>query len=147
MVESKLTLKQQKFADEFIANGGNAKQAAISAGYKPKAAKQMGAENLTKPYLQNYIKERRQALADSKVDDQREIVEYLTNVMRGNHTEQALIGVGKGEQGITDIDVSEKDRLKAAEMLGRTLMMFTDNVNVQSSDINIKIGGPDPDGN
>lgn len=143
MAERPLTLKQQKFADEFIANGGNATQAAISAGYKKRAAHSTGAENLQKPAVANYIKKRRQALADSKVADQREILEYLTKVVRGKTKEETLIGVGKGEQDIVEIKVSEKDKLKAAEMLGRTMMMFTDNVNVATSDIHLVIGGDD----
>lgn len=143
MARKALTLKQQQFADDFIANGGNATQAAISAGYKKKSAYSMGAENLTKPVVQDYIKKRRQALADAKVADQREIIEYLTSVMRGETKEQTLIGTGKGEQEITNIKPAEKDKLKAAEMLGRTMMMFTDNVNVATSDIHLVIGGDD----
>lgn len=143
MARKGLTLKQQQFADEFIANGGNATQAAISAGYKRKAAHSMGAENLQKPAIADYIKKRRQALADAKVADQREIIEYLTSVMRGETKEQTLIGTGKGAQEITSIHPGEKDKLKAAEMLGRTMMMFTDNVNVATSDVHLVIGGDD----
>ena len=42
---AKLTLKQQRFIDEYIISG-NATQAAIKAGYAPKNAGQTGAENL-----------------------------------------------------------------------------------------------------
>ena len=45
---TKLTVKQQRFADEYIISG-NATQSAISAGYAEKSARFMGAENLTKP--------------------------------------------------------------------------------------------------
>lgn len=43
----KLTLKQQRFADEYIISG-NATQAAIEAGYSEKTARFIGNENLTK---------------------------------------------------------------------------------------------------
>ena len=42
----KLTEKQKRFCDEYI-KLGNAKEAAINAGYSKKTAKSMGAENLT----------------------------------------------------------------------------------------------------
>ena len=53
----KLTAKQKRFCDEYLKDL-NATQAAIRAGYSEKTAKQIGQENLTKPYLKNYIEER-----------------------------------------------------------------------------------------
>ena len=49
--EPKLTAKQELFVAEYLANGYNATQAAISAGYSKKTAKEMGAENLAKPHI------------------------------------------------------------------------------------------------
>lgn len=46
-----MTPKQEKFAQEYIANGGNATQAALAAGYNPNSAYAMGAENLKKPVI------------------------------------------------------------------------------------------------
>ena len=46
----KLTVKQQRFADEYIISG-NATEAAIKGGYSKKTARSVGAENLTKPYI------------------------------------------------------------------------------------------------
>lgn len=54
---AKLTLKQQKFADEYIISG-NATQAAIKAGYKEKTANRIGSENLSKLDIKKYIDER-----------------------------------------------------------------------------------------
>ncbi|MGG6834831.1 UNVERIFIED_CONTAM: terminase small subunit, partial [Streptococcus canis] len=45
---SKLTLKQKRFADEYIISA-NATAAAIKAGYSKKTARSIGQENLTKP--------------------------------------------------------------------------------------------------
>lgn len=56
--------------------------------------------------------------------------EYLTAVMRGQHTEQTLQLIGEGVQKIADIDVSAKERIKAAELIGKRYGMFKDNVNV-----------------
>lgn len=53
----KLTVKQQKFADEYIITG-NASEATIKAYYSKKTARSVGAENLTKPYIKKYINKR-----------------------------------------------------------------------------------------
>ena len=50
--------------------------------------------------------------------------------MRGQHTEQTLQLIGEGVQTITDIDVSAKERLKAAELIGKRYGMFKDGLNV-----------------
>jgi phage terminase small subunit len=53
-----LTPKQERFVEEYLIDL-NATQAAIRAGYKAKTARQAGAENLTKPYIQEEIRRRR----------------------------------------------------------------------------------------
>lgn len=115
---AKLTLKQKKFADEYIISG-NATQAAIEAGYSKKTAYQTGAENLRKPQIKSYIDERMKEIESKKSATQQEVIEYLTSVMRGEHKEEILIGQGQGFQEITYIDVSAKDRLKAANLLNK----------------------------
>jgi len=47
---AQLSLKQMRFVKEY-AHLGNAAEAARKAGYKPKAAKEVGYENLTKPHV------------------------------------------------------------------------------------------------
>lgn len=51
----KLTEKEKLFCKEYVANKFNAKKAAELAGYSKDTAKQIGYENLTKPYLQEEI--------------------------------------------------------------------------------------------
>lgn len=51
---TKLSVKQQKFADLYIETG-NATQSAIDAGYAKKSARSVGSENLTKPDIKEYI--------------------------------------------------------------------------------------------
>ena len=46
----KLTLKQKRFADEYIISG-NATDAAKKAGYSEKTAFTIATENLKKPYM------------------------------------------------------------------------------------------------
>ncbi len=120
-----LTLKQQRFADEYIISG-NATQAATLAGYSKKTARSIGQENLTKPDIKTYIDERLEELESSKIAKQDEVLQYLTSIMRGLETEQTLRGMGEGMQTIDDIEVSAKDRIKAAELLGKRYAMWTD---------------------
>lgn len=139
-----MTEKQKRFCDFYIETG-NAKEAAIRAGYSEKTAKQIGQENLTKPDLRAYIDERLAELKNERTADAQEVLEYLTAVMRGEYKEATLIGVGEGAQAVVDIDVGAKDRLKAAELLSKRHALFTDKVDLQTGDIVIKVGEWDAD--
>ena len=122
---TKMTLKQQRFADEYIITG-NATQSAIKAGYSKKTAKVIANENLTKPYIKKYIDERLAQLESEKIASQQEVLSYLSSVMRGEMTEQTLRSVGESGQVIAEIDVGAKDRIKAAELLGKRYKLWTD---------------------
>lgn len=135
--EMKMTVKQQRFADEYIISG-NATQAAIKAGYSKKTSHITGHENLKKPNIAQYIEQRLNELKSEKVADQQEVMEYLTAVMRGETTEQTLRGEGEGYQTIDNIDVAAKDRIRAAELIGKRHMMWTDKQQVDG-DINLQI--------
>lgn len=124
-----MNARQKRFCDEYLIDC-NATQAAIRAGYSPKTAKSIGQENLTKPDLKAYIDEQLERLHNEKTADAQEVLEYLTAVMRGQHREQTLQLVGDGVQTIANIDVSARERLKAAELIGKRYGMFRDNVNV-----------------
>lgn len=125
----KLTIKQQKFADEYIIRG-NATEAAIAAGYSPKTAHQIGHANLDKPHIKAYIQERLDQIQSEKIADQEEILEYLTSVMRGEEQESVLKGMGEGAQEVIDINLQAKDRIKAAELLGKRYSLWTDKVDL-----------------
>ena len=127
-----MTPRQQKFCDEYLISG-NATDAAIKAGYSRKTAKQTGSENLAKPNLRAYIDEQLAKIHSAKIADAEEVMKYLTSVMRGGHTEQVLKLVGEGVQTVTDIDVSAKERLKAAELIGKRYGLFTDKVGLEGA--------------
>ena len=127
---AKLTLKQKKFADEYIISG-NATESAIKAGYSKKTANRIGSENLSKLDIQNYIEERLKEIESEKIADQQEVLKYLSAVMRGEMTEQTLKSVGESGQVITEIDVGAKDRIKAAELLGKRYRLWTDKSEVE----------------
>lgn len=125
----KLTEKQKRFADYYI-ELGNATEAARKAGYSSKTAKSIGQENLTKPDIKSYIKERLNEKDAERIASQDEILEFLTAVMRGEKTEQIPVGLGEGAQQLEDKDPYLKDRVKAAELLGKRHSMWTDKVDM-----------------
>lgn len=136
-----MNARQKRFCDEYLIDC-NATQAAIRAGYSPKTAKVTGAKMLTNANLKAYIDEQLERIHNKKTADAQEVLEYLTAVMRGQHTEQTLQLIGDGVQKITDIDVSARERLKAAELIGKRYGMFKDNLDVGGS-IPVVISGGD----
>lgn len=124
-----MNARQKRFCDEYLIDC-NATQAAIRAGYSPKTAKVTGAKMLANANLKAYIDEQLERIHNEKTADAQEVLEYLTAVMRGQHTEQTLQLIGDGVQKIADIDVSAKERLKAAELIGKRYGMFKDNVGI-----------------
>ena len=126
--------RQKRFCDEYLIDC-NATQAAIRAGYSPKTAYSAGQRMLKNVEVKSYIDDRLAQLRSEKTADAQEVLEYLTSVMRGEHKEQTLVLCGDGMQEIEDIDVSAKDRLKAAELIGKRYGIFKDNV---------ELGGPVP---
>lgn len=130
-LSKKLTIKQKKFADEYIKTG-NATQSAINAGYSKKTAGQVGAENLKKPYIKNYIEERMNELEEEAIADQTEVLKFLTRILRDEEKEEVLVNVGNFEQEVQEVKVSAKDRIKAAELLGKRYGSWTDKVDLTS---------------
>lgn len=126
----KLTIKQKKFADEYIKTG-NAYQSAINVGYSENYAK-----NATKFLLENngqissYIEERMKELESETIADQTEILQFLTRIVRNEEREDVLVNVGNFEQKIQSMKVSAKDRIKAAELLGKRYGSWTDKVDM-----------------
>lgn len=138
-----MTTKQRRFCDEYLIDL-NATQAAIRAGYSKNSARAIGNENLQKPYIQAYIKQRLDEKEKSLIADQDEILKYLTSVVRGQSKSEVVVVEGLGEgcseaRKITK-NPDEKEKLKAAELLGKRYGLFTDKVNVDAEvDMNLNI--------
>ena len=124
-----MTERQKRFCEEYLIDC-NGTQAAIRAGYSEKTATKIAAENLTKPDIREYIDEKLAEMSSQRTADAREVMEYLTSVMRGEHKEQVLRLVGNGTQKIDSMNVTEKDRLKAAELIGKRYGLFKESVDV-----------------
>lgn len=125
MAEPALRLQWKKFADEYI-ELANIYQAAINAGYSENYARTNASRLLEKDSIRDYIAARMAEIDSEKIADQTEVLEYLTGIMRGQQKEQSFIGVGQGEQKVTEIEVSAKDRIKAAELIGKRFGLWVD---------------------
>ena len=132
-MSKKLTIKQKKFADEYIISG-NAMQAAIEAGYSKNTAINAHRNILAKANVKAYIDERMKQLEDESIAGQTEILQYLTRVIRDEETEEVLMNIGNMEQEIRAVKLSAKDKIKAAELLGKRYQLWTDKVDVNSTE-------------
>lgn len=143
VAEKKLTAKQQRFCDEYLIDL-NATQAAIRAGYSEKTAGVIASENLNKPYIKEYIENRMKEKEKNLIADQDEVLQYLTSVLRGESESEEIviesIGDFMSEARTMKKAPSEKDRLKAAELLGKRYSLFTDKVQQEiDMDLNITV--------
>ena len=130
---AKMTAKQQRFCYEYLIDL-NATQAAIRAGYSPKTAGVIGTENLKKTIIKEYIEKRMAEKEKELIADQDEVLKYLTSVMRGQSQAEVVVVEGTGDgcseaRAVTKAP-DEKERLKAAELLGKRYGLYTDNVTV-----------------
>nr|DAQ00949.1 MAG TPA: Terminase small subunit [Caudoviricetes sp.] len=128
----KLTLKQQKFADEYIISG-NATQSAIKAGYSEKYANTNAVKLLQNTTIKAYIEERLSELNSKKIADQQEVLEFFTAAMRGELTEPMAIGLGDGVQQIIEVRPNIATRKSAAVELAKRYGLSTSKV-----DVNVK---------
>ena len=149
--------KERSFATEYIINKGNSYKAALAAGYSKYTAKvayqwleepkpnSTEKRNLPfKPELKKYIEEQVAKIESEKVADAKEVMEYLTSVLRGESQSEIVVveGIGEGCSEARTImkEPSEKDRLKAAELLGKRYGLYTEKVEVDADmELNISI--------
>ena len=156
----KMTAKQQRFCDEYLIDL-NATQAAIRAGYSKKTATVIGAENLTKPYIKEYIEKRMAEKESELIADQNEVMKYLSSVMRRELKESVVVTLqNKTEKWVKDEDTGKlkkqtiteespavvdiparlSDSNKAAELLGKAYGIYSDRVEADvDMELNIKI--------
>ncbi len=125
-----MTAKQKRFCEEYLVDC-NATQAAIRTGYSKKTARAVGQRLLTNVDIKKYIEQQLQKMKTEKIADAQEVLEYLTSVMRGEQKEQVALLTGEGVQDLVQKDVSAKDRLKAAELIGKRYALFTEKVELQ----------------
>lgn len=139
-----MTEKQKKFADEYLIdlNATRAYRAAYPAVKKDTVAAQAGSRLLRNVNVKSYIDEQLEKIHNQKTADAQEVMEYLTSVMRGESLAEEIVVEGLGE-GVSEARrmqkaPSEKDRLKAAELLGKRFGLYTDKIDMDA-DLDLRI--------
>ena len=141
----KLSIKQKRFADEYIISG-NAEEAAIIAGYRKKYARGNAYKLVANSGIKSYIEERLKELDDKQIAKQEEVLKYLTSVVRGESRSVVVVVEGEGD-GVSSARLvnkppDEKEKLKAAELLGKRYRLFTDKVELDADvdmELNVKV--------
>ena len=143
VAEKKLTAKQQRFCDEYLIDL-NATQAAIRAGYSEKYAHTNATKLLQITTIKDFIAERMAEKESDLIADQDEVLQYLTSVMRGKTQAEVVVVEGTGD-GCSEARAmqkapDEKERLKAAELLGKRYGLYTEKVEQQvDMELNISV--------
>ena len=144
---SELKNKQHELFCLEIASGQNNTQAAINAGYSEKSARKTGNRLRTNADISARIDELMAEIASEKVAGAQEVMEYLTSVMRGESQSSVLCLIGDGMQETIEKRPDEKERLKAAELLGKRYGLYTDKVDIDTDmELNISIDYGDDTG-
>lgn len=123
--------KQKNFVIEYIKeNFSNATDAARKAGYADNYVNRQANHLLNVEHIKEVLIAVQEAYDERAMElsiaSSIEIKQYLTRIMRGQEQEQTLMGIGQGSQKITDIDVATSERIKAAELLGKSQKLWTD---------------------
>lgn len=132
-----MTDKQRKFADEYLidCNATRAYRAAYPHVKSEGAARACSSKLLTNPNIKTYIDEQLEKISSAKIATATEVLEYLTSVLRGESSSEVIVveGCGDGFSEARAIDKApdEKERLKAAELIGKRYGIFTDKMKME----------------
>ena len=148
-----MTKKQKLFCEEYLIDL-NATQAAIRAGYSPKTANEQGSRLLANVSIRTYIdkamaeRSKRtgvnadrviQELARVAFVNAPDVVDPKTATVRPDASEDDTAAIASVKVKVVDGDFSSierevrfADKLKALELLGKHLGMFTDKLNVNA---------------
>jgi phage terminase small subunit len=145
----KLTRKQKRFVEEYLVDL-NATQAALRAGYSKKTAYIIGHENLNKPKIKEAIeakmreREKKTEITQERVlrelakiafSDLTDFVEFgpdgltIKESSKVDGTVLSEVYMNQSRKGKSH-KVKLHDKLKALELLGRHLAMFTDKTQI-----------------
>lgn len=135
---AKMTEKQKRFCDEYLIDL-NATQAAIRAGYSKKTAQQMGAENLLKPVVKEFIAARMSEKESRLIADQNEVLKFLTAVMRGEEKDEKPMVNAMGEIEMLPVR-QQSNQMKAAGLLAKRYGLLVDKTEAEvDMELNINI--------
>lgn len=101
-----MTRKQRLFINEYLIDL-NATQAAIRAGYSEKAARFIGAENLTKPDLLRYLQKRMDERSKRTEITQDKVLKELAKIAFSNGSDFARIKTEMHKKRLWDDEAEE----------------------------------------
>ena len=103
-------------------------------------ARSNASKLLKRPDVREYIQKKQAEIHDKNTADIKEIEEYLTSVVRGKSKSEVLKLNGDGYQVVVEKHPEEKDRIRAAELLGKRYGMFKDGLAIDGDmTLNIKV--------
>ena len=131
-----LTDKQKKFIEEYLIdmNGTRAYRVAYPSVKKNETAAALASRLLTNDKVKKAIEPILASMSSDRMATATEVMEYLTSVMRGESTAEVVVVEGLGD-GCSEARrfkkaPDEKERLRAAELLGKRFGLFKDKVEV-----------------
>lgn len=130
-----LTPKQTLFVAEYLANGLNATQAAISAGYSAKTAESQASRLLRNVKVAEAIDEAQSPTLKRLGITKEFVLETIVSTITRCQQVEAVTYRGVVVPGEFQFDAANV--LKGSELLGRHLKMFTDKAEVSGPE-----GGP-----
>jgi len=128
----KLTERQQAFVDYYVETM-NAAEAARRAGYSAKNARKIGSDLLKRDYIQEAIQKRLEEIKSRRIADSTEVMEFLSEVLRGENESEVITSDGCGGSMKMKKKPDCKERLRAAELLGKRYQLFMDKMQIDSN--------------
>ena len=128
----RLTAKQKIFCDEYLIdlNATRAYKAAYKNVKKDATAAAAGARLLRNVKVKSYIDEQLKKIEDESIADAKEVMKYLTQILRAEIDEEVVVVEGEGDgqssAKIVRKEAGIRERNKAAELLGKRYALFTE---------------------
>lgn len=132
--------RQKRFVAEYIKDY-NATQAAIRAGYSERTAYSQGNRLLKNVEVKKAIKELQNEIRKENIAEAIEVEEFLSLAMKGDVEEEVVvtenIGDYESRARVIKKQLSARDRIKAAELLGKRYGIFKENVDLDITGVQI----------
>jgi len=126
---SKLTVKQDAFVKAYLLNGGNATQAAISAGYSEDSARFVGSENLTKPNIKKVIEEHQKKQEKSFIwskEKKLEILQKIVSTASSEDGDKGMINMQSAIAAIKEHNLMQGDNAPTETIVSGSVKTFSD---------------------
>ena len=135
----KLNSNQKAFADFYIelGNATEAYKRAYKSCRTQRTAESNGNKLLSNTEVKKYIDERMKEIESERIAKAEEVLAFLSSSLRGEVLEEVVTTESDGAGGIRPLilkkQLSAKDRIKAAELLGKRYALFTEKVDLEGN--------------